>query len=282
MSWPPRRPYCVPTGKYNTTTMGYSDSLIDSRAIIHPRATIASDVHIGPWSIIGADVSIGSGCIIESHVVIKGPTTIGLNNHIYQFSSVGEATPDMKYNGEPTRLVIGDNNTIREGVTIHRGTVQDRSETTIGDNNLLMAYVHIGHDSVIGNHCILVNNAALAGHVHIDDWAILGGFTLVHQYCHIGAHSFTGMGSAIGKDVPAYVMVSGNPAAAKSINSEGLARRGFTQSDIKLINKAFKILYRRQLTLVQALEQLSELADDCSAIQVLIDSLQASTRGIVR
>ena len=186
--------------------------MIDSRAIIHPSAKLASDVEVGPWSIIGPDVEIGAGTVIASHVIIKGPTVIGKHNRIYQFSSVGEDTPDLKYKGEPTRLVIGDNNIIREGVTIHRGTIQDRHETTIGHHNLLMAYVHIGHDSVIGNHCILVNNTALAGHVHIDDWAILSGFTLVHQFCKIGAHSFSGMGTAIGKDVPAYVMVNGSPA----------------------------------------------------------------------
>lgn len=182
-------------------------SLIDPRAIIDPSARLAADVQVGPWSIVGAEVEIGEGTVIGPHVVLKGPTKIGKHNRIYQFSSVGEDTPDLKYKGEPTRLVIGDHNVIREGVTIHRGTVQDRAETTIGDHNLIMAYAHIGHDSVIGNHCILVNNTALAGHVHVDDWAILSGYTLVHQYCRIGAHSFSGMGSAIGKDVPAYVTV---------------------------------------------------------------------------
>ena len=177
--------------------------MIDSRAIIDPSAKLADDVTVGPWSIIGPEVEIGPGTKIESHVVVRGPTVIGAENHIYQFSSVGEATPDLKYHDEPTRLVIGDNNIIRENVTIHRGTIQDRSETTIGNNNLLMAYVHIGHDSVIGNHTILVNNTALAGHVKIGDWAILSGYTLVHQFCKIGTHSFSGMGTAIGKDVPA-------------------------------------------------------------------------------
>lgn len=184
-------------------------SLIDPLAIVDPSAVLADDVTVGPWTIIGPEVEIGAGSIIASHVVIKGPTRIGCNNHIYQFSSIGEDTPDLKYQGEATRLVIGDHNVIREGVTIHRGTVQDRSETTVGDHNLIMAYVHIGHDSVIGNHCILVNNTALAGHVHIDDWAILSGYTLVHQYCHIGAHSFTAMGTAVGKDIPAFVTAAG-------------------------------------------------------------------------
>jgi len=223
--------------------------MIHAQAIIDPSANIASDVSIGPFSIIGADVEIGAGCVIEPHVIIKGPTKIGENNHIYQFSSIGEATPDLKYKGEETRLLIGDNNIIREGVTIHRGTIQDRYETTIGNHNLLMAYVHIGHDSVIGDHCILVNNTALAGHVHVGDWAILGGFTLVHQYCHIGAHCFTGMGSAIGKDVPAFMMVTGSPAKAKTINTEGLSRRGFDKKAIKTLQKAFKLIYRKNLTL---------------------------------
>ena len=255
---------------------------IDERAIIDPSASIGEGVSIGPWSIIGPDVVIGDGCEIASHVVLKGPTTLGKNNKIYQFSSVGEDTPDLKYGGEPTRLVIGDNNVIREGVTIHRGTVQDRAETTIGNNNLIMAYVHIGHDSVVGNHCILVNNAALAGHVVIDDWAILGGYTLVHQFCRIGAHCFTGMGSAIGKDVPAYVMVAGAPGAARSINSEGLKRRGFTKEEVSTLNKAFKIVYRRGLTLESAIDELTELSASCDKVQLLIDSLQSSNRGIIR
>lgn len=256
--------------------------MIDSRAIIAPGAVIADDVEIGPFSIIEAGVEIGSGSVVGPHVVIKGPTTIGKNNRIYQFSSVGEATPDLKYQGEDTRLVIGDNNVIREGVTIHRGTVQDRSETTIGDNNLLMAYVHVGHDSVIGNHCILVNNAALAGHVWVGDWAILGGFTLVHQFCKIGQHSFTGMGSAIGKDVPAFVMVTGNPAAAKSINSEGLRRRGYSKEAVAAITKAFKLVYRRGLTVDEAVQELEALSQKFGCVDPLIESLKNSTRGIVR
>lgn len=262
--------------------------MIDSTAKIHPSAiidagaTIAAHVEIGPWTILGPDVEIGESSVIASHVVIKGPTKIGKHNRIYQFSSVGEDTPDLKYKGEPTRLVIGDHNIIREGVTIHRGTIQDQYETTIGDHNLLMAYVHIGHDSVIGNHCILVNNAALAGHVHIGDWAILSGFTLVHQFCKIGAHSFSGMGSAIGKDVPAYVVVNGSPAEAKNINAEGLRRRGFTKEDIMVLTKAYKTIYRRGLTLEEALVELKSQAVDCPALDILIESLTSSTRGIVR
>ncbi len=256
--------------------------MIDAQAIIHPSAKIAANVEVGPWSIIGADVEIGEGTIIASHVIIKGPTKIGKNNRIYQFSTLGEDTPDLKYKGEATRFVMGDNNVIREGVTIHRGTVQDRHETTIGDNNLLMAYVHVGHDSVIGNNCILVNNSALAGHVHIDDWAILGGFTLVHQFCKIGMHSFSGMGTAIGKDVPAYMMVNGNPAEAKNINLEGLRRRGFTKEDLAILSKAYKTIYRRGLTLDEALVELKQLQTECAALKPLIASLETSTRGIVR
>ncbi len=264
------------------TDTSLTASLIDPRAIIDPSADIADDVEIGPWSIIGPGVSIGAGTVIHSHTIIKGPSKIGRNNRIYQFSSIGEDTPDLKYQGEPTTLVIGDNNVIREGVTIHRGTVQDRGETTIGDDNLIMAYAHIGHDSVVGNHCILINNASLAGHVYVDDWAILGGYTLVHQFCRIGAHSFTGMGSAIGKDVPAYVMVSGAPASARSINAEGLRRRGFSKEEISAVNKAYKLVYRRGLTVDQALEELSVLHQNCEKLGALIESLQNSTRGIIR
>ncbi len=257
-------------------------SRIHPSAIVDPDAKLAADVQVGPWTTIGPEVEIGEGSVIASHVVLKGPTRIGRYNRIFQFSSVGEDTPDLKYQGEPTRLVIGDHNVIREGVTIHRGTVQDRSETTIGDHNLLMAYVHVGHDSVIGNHCILVNNAALAGHVHIGDWAILSGYTLVHQYCRIGAHSFTGMGSAIGKDVPAYVMVAGAPAAAKSVNTEGLRRRGFSREELALINKAFKLVYRRGLIVDEAVAELEKLLPHGACLQPLIDSLRTSGRGIVR
>ena len=256
--------------------------MIHSQAIVDPAARLADDVSVGPWSLIGPDVEVGPGCIIEPHVVIRGPTRIGAGNHIYQFSSVGEATPDMKYQNEPTRLVIGDNNVIRENVTVHRGTVQGRSETTIGDNNLIMSYVHIGHDSVIGNHAVLVNNSALAGHVRVGDWAVLSGFTLVHQFCQIGAHRFTGMGSAIGKDVPAYVTVSGAPAQAKSINLEGLRRRGFSSDAISQLRRAFKVLYRQGLTLDLALQRLESMFQKTPEVMVLIDSIRASERGIVR
>jgi UDP-N-acetylglucosamine acyltransferase len=256
--------------------------LIDPRAIIDPSAILADDVTVGPWTIIGADVEIGAGSVIASHVVLKGPTKLGKNTKIFQFSSVGEDTPDLKYKGEATRLVMGDNNVIREGVTIHRGTVQDRGETTIGNDNLLMAYAHVGHDSVIGNNTILVNNAALAGHVHVGDWAILAGYALVHQFCHIGAHSFTGYGSHISKDVPAYVTVSGHPAEPKTVNVEGLRRRGFSSEAITAIRRAYKLIYRQGLTTEEALIKLREMQLQHAEIALLIESLESSTRGIIR
>ena len=256
--------------------------MIHDQAIVDPAATLADDVRVGPWTFIGPGVEIGPGCVIEPHVIIKGPARIGAGNHIYQFSSIGEATPDRKYKNEPTRLVIGDNNVIREGVTIHRGTVQDRSETTIGDGNLLMAAVHVGHDCVIGNNTVLVNNVALAGHLSVGDWAILSGYTLVHQFCKIGAHSFSGMGTAIGKDVPAFVTVSGAPAEAKTINVEGMRRRGFSAESINDIRRAYKIVYKQGLTLDIALQRLESMMSGSPEVQLLIDSLHASERGIVR
>lgn len=255
---------------------------IHPQAIVDPAAKLAEDVEVGPFSIIGPEVEIGAGTVVMSHVVLKGPTLIGQNNRIFQFSSIGEDTPDLKYKGEKTRLVIGDNNVIREGVTIHRGTVQDRGVTIIGNSNLIMAYAHVGHDSVVGNNTILVNNTALAGHVMVDDWAILGGYTLVHQHCHIGAHSFSGMGTAIGKDVPPFVMVYGNPAEAKSMNVEGLKRRGFSKDDVSALMHAYKLIYRRGLTVEDACEEMMELLDSCIHVQLLIDFLRGSQRGIVR
>lgn len=260
----------------------HPSATVHPQAIVDPKATLAENVCVGPFSIIGPDVELGEGTVVESHVVLKGPTTLGKNNKIYQFSSVGEDTPDLKYQGEATRLEIGDNNVIREGVTIHRGTVQDRGVTSIGNDNLIMAYAHIGHDSVIGNHTILVNNTALAGHVVVSDWAVLGGFTLVHQFCHIGAHSFSGMGTAIGKDVPAFVTVYGHPAEAKTINAEGLKRRGFSKQDVSALMQAFKIIYRKGFTVDEACAEMQKLIPQSQHMQVLIDSVRNSARGIVR
>ena len=256
--------------------------MIHDSAIVHPDARVHESVEVGPWTLIGPDVEIGADCVIESHVVIKGPTRIGERNHIYQFSTLGEATPDLKYRNEPTELHIGDDNVIRENGTIHRGTVQDRFLTELGDRNLLMAYVHIGHDSIVGSDTILVNNTALAGHVIVGDWAILSGYTLVHQFCKIGAHSFSGMGTSIGKDVPAFVTVAGSPAEAKTINVEGLRRRGFDAAEIAELRRAFKIIYRQNLTLDVAIDRLQGMVQDTTSIPTLVDSLLQSQRGIVR
>jgi UDP-N-acetylglucosamine acyltransferase len=255
--------------------------VIDSQAIIDPSATIGENVSIGPWTVIGPDVVIGDNCQIASHVVIRGPSVIGANNKIYQFSTIGDDTPDLKYKGEPTKLIIGDDNVIREGVTIHRGTVQDRGETVIGNNNLLMAYAHVGHDSVIGNHVIMVNNSSLAGHVTVGDWAILSGYALIHQYVSVGAHSFIGPAAFSYHDVPAFVTAFGSPAEPRTINKEGLKRRGFTAEQIALANKAYKLLYRRGLSLEEGIEAIAELGDDI-VIKTLLNSLKASTRGIIR
>ena len=256
--------------------------MIHPTAIIDAQAEISDTATIGPYVVIGPNVTIGPESIIEPHVVIRGPTTIGARNHIYQFSTVGEATPDLKYHDEPTELVIGNDNVIRENVTIHRGTVQDRGITQLGDHNLIMAYVHVGHDSVVGNNTILVNNTALAGHVMVGDWAILSGYTLVHQFCKIGAHSFSGMGTAIGKDVPAFVTVAGSPAEAKTINSEGLRRRGFSSHTLAELRRAYKIIYRQGLTLDNAVQRLEGMVKETPEIEMLIDSLSNSERGIVR
>jgi UDP-N-acetylglucosamine acyltransferase len=255
--------------------------VIDSQAIIDPSATIGENVSIGPWTVIGPDVVIGDNCQIASHVVIRGPSFIGANNKIYQFSTIGDDTPDLKYKGEPTKLIIGDDNVIREGVTIHRGTIQDRGETVIGNKNLLMAYAHVGHDSVIGDNVIMVNNSSLAGHVNVGDWAILSGYALIHQYVSVGAHSFVGPAAFSYHDVPAFVTAFGSPAEPRTINKEGLKRRGFSVEQIALVNKAYKLLYRRSLSLDEAIKAIAELGDD-PVISVFNASLKASKRGIIR
>lgn len=255
--------------------------MIHPSAIIDSSAVIGKNVTVGPWTTIGPDVDIGDGCDISSHVVIKGPSNLGKNNKIYQFSTVGEDTPDLKYKGEPTRLVIGDNNTIREGVTIHRGTIQDKNETRIGDNNLLMAYAHVGHDCLVGSNIIMGNNSAIAGHVEVGDWAIISGYSLIHQFVSLGPHCFIGPAAFVYHDVPAYVTAFGSPAEPRTINREGLKRRDFSIEQIALANKAYKILYRRGLQLDEALKLIAELGDDV-VISMLLQSLERSTRGIIR
>jgi len=257
--------------------------MIHSTAIIDPRAELASDVEVGPYSVIGADVRIGGGTRIASHVVIQGPTTIGCNNRIYSFNSIGEAPQDKKYQGEPTILEIGDGNTIREYCTLNRGTSQDAGVTRIGSDNWIMAYVHIAHDCRVGDHTILANAVMLAGHVHVDDYAILGGGTLVHQFCKIGAHVITGGGSLLFKDVPTYVMAAGGQdTKPHGINAEGLKRRGFSAEAIAQIKRAYKTLYKSGLTLDQAKLELAEQLKECAEIGLLLDFLEVSTRGIIR
>jgi UDP-N-acetylglucosamine acyltransferase len=256
--------------------------VIDPRAIIDKDARLASDVVVGPWSIIGPDVEIGAGTVIGPHVVIARSTRIGCNNRIYQFATIGEDCQDKKYHGETTYLEIGDHNIIREGCTLHRGTVQDKSLTRIGNHNLLMAYVHIAHDCIVGDHTVFANNATLGGHVQVADWAILGGYTLVHQFCQIGGHAFCGTGSVVLKDIPAYVMVNGNSAKAHGINSDGLRRRNFSDEQINTIRRAYRILYREGRSAAEAIEQIAVLVDESPVLLPLLESLRRSTRGIVR
>jgi UDP-N-acetylglucosamine acyltransferase len=255
--------------------------VIHPNAIIDPSAKIGNNVTVGPWTTIGPDVEIGDDCNIASHVVIKGPTVMGSGNSIYQFSTIGDGTPDLKYKGEPTKLIIGNNNVIREGVTIHRGTIQDQGETIIGNDNLLMAYAHVGHDCVIGDHVILVNNASISGHVYVGDWAILSGYALVHQFVHIGPHCFVGPAAFVYHDIPAFITAFGSPAEPRTINREGLKRRGFDADQIALANQAYKLLYRRGLQLDESIKAIKKLGDD-PAITMFLTSLETSTRGIIR
>lgn len=255
---------------------------IHSSAIVDPQARVGAGVSIGAYSIIGAEVEIGDGTWIGPHVVINGPTRIGRDNKIHQFASLGEAPQDKKYNGEPTELVIGDRNIIREYVTMNRGTPTGGGVTRVGNDGLFMAYIHIAHDCQIGDRVIFSNNASLAGHVHVGDQVILSGFTLVHQFCSIGAHAFTGMGSGISKDVPPYLMVAGNPAEPHGINKEGLKRRGFTPESIQTLRQAYKVLYRSGLSLEEATARLKEMAQTCAELKPFVEFLDNSKRSIVR
>jgi len=256
--------------------------LIHPTAIVSDSAKIAADVEIGPYSIVGDNVEIGSGTRIDSHVVINGPTTIGEDNHIYQFASIGDDPQDKKYADEPTRLLIGDRNTIREFTTISRGTVQDVGDTILGDDNWIMAYVHIAHDCVIGNKTIMANNVTLAGHVHVDDWVIFAGFSGAHQFSRIGAHAFLGMYAGVNRDVPAYLMVAGQPAVPRGINSEGLKRRDFSEEQIRNIKNAYRLVYRKGLKLDEAINEIDELSKTQPELVIFLESLRSSERGIIR
>lgn len=255
---------------------------MSNKPIIDPSARIGANVRIGPWTIIGPDVEIGDECEISSHVVIRGPTRLGRNNRIFQFASVGEDPSDKKFHGEVSWLEMGDNNVIREGATIHRGTEAGGGVTRIGSDNLFMPYTHVAHDCIIGNHTIFSNNAAVSGHVVVDDWAILGGYAGVYQFLRIGAHSFVGGQTHVNMDVPAYVMVNGFPPKPKGINITGLERRGFSKETIQALRKCYKILYRNNNTLDQALIELAELAQATPEVQVMIDSIKVSQKGILR
>jgi UDP-N-acetylglucosamine acyltransferase len=256
--------------------------LIDERAVVSARARLHDNVSIGPFALIGDDVEIGSGTRIEAHVVVKGATTIGRDNHIFQFASIGDDPQDKKYAGERTELRIGDRNTIRECVTINRGTVQDEGITTIGDDNWIMAYAHIAHDSVVGNHTIFANNASIAGHVRVDDHALLGGFTAVHQFCRIGENSLTSMFTYVTKDIPAFVVVSGRPAEPRGINVEGLKRRGLDAGQIRAIRDAYRTVYRQGLTLEEAVAALGPASGSDERVACFVASLRNGTRGLVR
>lgn len=255
---------------------------IHPTAIIDPRAELAGDVAVGPYSVVGPDVQIGEGSRLGPHVVIGAHTRIGRRNDIYPFSSIGEAPQDKKYAGEPTGLEIGDDNTIREFCTLNRGTVQDAGVTRIGHNNWIMAYVHVAHDCRVGSHTIFANNAQLAGHVHVGDHAILGGFTVVHQFCRIGAHSLTAMGTILLQDLPPFVTASGNTAVPHGINAEGLRRRGFSTAAIADIRKAYKLLYKSGLSFNDAQSRIAEIAETQSAVKTLADFLSLPGRGVIR
>lgn len=261
-------------------------AVIHATALVDPQAELHETVEIGAYSIIGPHVSIDAGTTVGSHVVIEGHTAIGRDNTFYQFSSIGAAPQDKKYAGEPTRLEIGDRNLIREFCTFNVGTAQDAGVTRVGNDNWILAYVHLAHDCQIGNNTIFSNNASLAGHVHVGDWVVMGGFAAVHQFCKIGAHAFVGMTTSVTQDVPPFVLVSGNPAQAHGVNIEGLKRRGFTREQIGHIRSAYKLIYRSGLTLEQAISALAAEVDgaempaeDARAMQAFLVN---STRGIVR
>uniref|UniRef100_P32201 Acyl-[acyl-carrier-protein]--UDP-N-acetylglucosamine O-acyltransferase n=1 Tax=Yersinia enterocolitica TaxID=630 RepID=LPXA_YEREN len=262
--------------------------MIDKTAVIHPSsiveegAVIGAGVHIGPFCFVGSQVEIGAGTELKSHVVVNGITKIGCDNQIYQFASIGEANQDLKYAGEPTRVEIGDRNRIRESVSIHRGTVQGGGLSKVGSDNLLMINAHIAHDCIIGDRCILANNATLGGHVEIDDFAIIGGMTAIHQFCVIGAHVMVGGCSGVAQDVPPFVIAQGNHATPFGINIEGLKRRGFDKESLHAIRNAYKLLYRSGRTLDEVKPEIAELADQHPAVQAFIDFFARSTRGIIR
>jgi len=255
--------------------------VIDPRAVVDPKAQLAPDVEVGPYAVIEGEVVIGAGSRIGSHAVIRGPTTLGRNNQVFQFASLGDAPQDKKYKGEPTRLEVGDGNTFREYCTVNRGTTATNL-TRIGSDNWFMAYTHVAHDCIVGDHCILANFATLGGHVELGDWVIMAGFSGIHQFCKIGAHCFLANNAAVTRDVPPYLMVTGQPAKPHSVNSEGLKRRGFTPDQIRNIKNAFRVLYRSGLKLEEATQQLRALAEEQPEVKPFVDFIGTSDRSIVR
>ena len=256
--------------------------MISEHAIIHPSAKLGKGVSVGPGTIIGCDVEIGEGTWIGPHVIIQGPTVIGKNNKFFQFTSVGDEPQDITYQGEPTRLEIGNDNIIREFCMISRGTVKGGGLTSLGDHNFLMAYTHIGHDCVVGNHVIMVNYSALSGHVIVDDYANIGAYAAIHQFCHVGAYAFIARATYVTKDVLPYVMIAGHTTSACGINTVGLRRRGFSSLAIDCLRRAYKIIFRKGLTVQQAVSELLLLQNDCPEVLPMINALNQSTRGIVR
>lgn len=259
---------------------------IHPSALVDPKAELDSSVQVGPYTVIGPDVRIGAGTRIGAHCVIEGRTTLGADNHVFQFASIGAAPQDMKYAGEPTELLIGDRNTIREFVTFNTGTVQDEGVTRVGSDNWVMAYVHIAHDVRLGNHCVLANNATLAGHVHVGDWATIGGLSGVHQFVKIGAHAMIGFQGHVAQDVPPFMTVDGNPLAARAVNQVGLKRRGYTAERVAVIKQMHKLLYRSSLTLEQAIQAIGDLRGQEAAadtdVELMVNFLARAERGIVR
>ncbi len=255
---------------------------VHSSAVVDPAATLADDVEIGPYSIVGPQVVIGPGTVVGPHVVLAGRLRIGARNRIFQFTSLGEIPQDRKYGGEPTATVIGDDNVFREYVTVHAGTAQDRGETTIGNGNWFLAYAHVAHDCVVGDHATFSNNAQIAGHVAIGDWAVLGAFTGVHQFVRIGAHAMTAAFAVALQDVPPFTTVAGYPAKPAGTNNEGLRRRGFSAADILEVRRAYKVLYRENLSLAAAKAKLAAAAQGAPVLQPLIDFLAVPGRGLAR
>jgi UDP-N-acetylglucosamine acyltransferase len=255
---------------------------IDPRAVVSPKAEIAADVEIGPYAVIGPDVTIGAGCWIGPHAVVNGPTVMGEGNRVHQFASLGDAPQDMKYRGEPTKLVIGARNTFREFTSVNRGTMTGIGETRIGDDNLILAYSHIAHDCVLGNHIIFSNVVQLAGHVQVGDWAIFSGYSGAHQFSRIGAHAFIGNNTSVIRDIPPYVLATGHPAEPRSINVEGLKRRGFDEEQMRAIRNAYRVLYRSDLKLEDATRQIEEQAREHEVLGIFAEFLRSSTRGLAR